>query len=122
MKTHSGRTLVLMAALMTCFLGATSFAVDLSDSTTSSSKKQRAGQSEVQRQGMTPEARKKMAEMHKKMADCLNSSKSMQECRNEMRSSMRALHDEGYCEDCGMMGGMMGGMRGHDHDDDDHCW
>lgn len=37
---------------------------------------------------ITPEQRKQMAEMHTKAAECLNSNKSMQECRDEMRKSM----------------------------------
>lgn len=33
---------------------------------------------------VTPEQRKQMAEMHTKLATCLNSSKPLQECREEM--------------------------------------
>lgn len=104
----AGLTLSAMISLLASPL---SFAADKPESQAKSNKTS-------QRREMTQEERKEMAKMHQKMADCLNSKKSIQECRNEMRGSMRAMHDHGYCDHCGMMGGMMG----HDHDDDDdHC-
>lgn len=36
---------------------------------------------------LTAEQRKQMAEMHTKVAACLNSNKSMQECRDEMMAN-----------------------------------
>ncbi|MGZ3744360.1 MAG: hypothetical protein ACXWRE_10360 [Pseudobdellovibrionaceae bacterium] len=39
----------------------------------------------------TPEQRKQMAEMHSKAAACLNSNKTMQECRDEMMKNSSAM-------------------------------
>ena len=46
---------------------------------------------------MSPEMRKQMAAEHQKMADCLNSTKPMSECKKEMM------------EECPMMKGHMDG-------------
>lgn len=63
------------------------------------------------------EARKQMAAAHKKMADCLTSNKSAEECRREMSATMQSVNDH-YWSDHHQKGGMMG-----HHDDDYHgCW
>lgn len=36
---------------------------------------------------VSPDQRKQMAEMHAKAAECLNSNKTMEECRSEMMKS-----------------------------------
>jgi len=54
----------------------------------------------------TAEQRSKMAEMHRRMADCLASDRSIDECRAEMQASCAQI---GYAGACGMMAG--GGHR-----------
>lgn len=61
----------------------------------------------------TPEQRQAMAEVHRKMAECLVSTRPFEECRAEMHASCQAQHMGG----CPMMGGPMGpgmgrGMHG----------
>lgn len=57
---------------------------------------------------ITPEQRKQMADMHTKAAACLNSNKSMQECREEMMKNCPMVKD-GHCPMMGMgMSPMMG--------------
>ncbi|MGE0631427.1 MAG: hypothetical protein AB7H48_12955 [Parachlamydiales bacterium] len=55
------------------------------------------------------EKRKKMAEMHEKMALCLKSDKSMDDCRDEMRKQCDG--EDG----CPMMGKGHRGMMGKGH-------
>lgn len=55
----------------------------------------------------TPQQRKQMAEMHRRAAECLNSNKTMQECRQEMTKNCPMAKD-GYCPGMGM--GMHPGM------------
>ncbi|OFZ19176.1 MAG: hypothetical protein A2Z20_02315 [Bdellovibrionales bacterium RBG_16_40_8] len=56
------------------------------------------------------EARQKMAEIHTKMAGCLNSDKSMKECRGDMMKNCQETMGK---EDCPMMGKMgHGNMMG----------
>jgi hypothetical protein len=58
-----------------------------------------------------PEARRHMAQVHKKMAACLESTRPMAECRTEMLGNCRSLMGESGCP---MMGpGMMHGGMGH---------
>jgi len=52
--------------------------------------------------------RKQMAEMHQKMSECLNSNKSIMECREYMRAQYPNMKDGNW----GMMG--HGHMMGHD--------
>lgn len=54
----------------------------------------------------TKEERQKMADVHTKMAECLNSDKSMDECHKEMRESCKDMMGK----ECPMMG--MGPMKG----------
>jgi len=53
---------------------------------------------------LTPEQRQQMAETHRKMAECLVSTRPFAECRAEMHASCQANHADG----CPMMGGPMG--------------
>lgn len=56
---------------------------------------------------VTPEQRKQMAEMHMRAAECLNSSKSMQECRTEMmKNSPHMAKGMGDKWGCPMMSDM----------------
>lgn len=60
-----------------------------------------------------PEARRHMAEVHKKMAACLESARPMAECRTEMLGNCRSLMGESGCPMMGPMGpGMMHGGMG----------
>lgn len=53
------------------------------------------------------EQRKQMADMHKRAADCLNSAKPMQECRDEMmKNSSHMAKGMGEKWGCPMMGDM----------------
>lgn len=61
----------------------------------------------------TPEQRQAMAAVHRKMAECLVSTRPFEECRAEMHATCQAEHMGG----CPMMGGPMGqgmgrGMHG----------
>ncbi len=62
---------------------------------------------EEQTRKPSEQERKSMVEMHEKMAECLKSSRSFDECRNEMRQNMQAFRElHGYeCPGCGQ--GMM---------------
>ena len=55
----------------------------------------------------TPEVRREMAAVHKKMAGCLESERPIAECRAEMMKSCQTMMGEGGCP---MMGSMGGGM------------
>jgi hypothetical protein len=55
------------------------------------------------------EQRHAMAEIHQKMADCLNSQRPIDECRSEMRSNCQAMMGE---RGCPMMMGMGPGTMG----------
>ncbi len=58
----------------------------------------------------TPEMKKDMADMHQKMADCLRTDKSMQDCHGEMMKDCQGAKAAGHCS---MMNSMMskGGMK-----------
>jgi hypothetical protein len=62
------------------------------------------------------ESRKQMALAHKKMADCLASTRPFNECHEEMRTSMMAMREKmgGAC--CGDQN-KEGGAKGHPHGD-----
>ena len=65
----------------------------------------------------SPAAREQMAAIHQRMAECLRSDRSFEECRTEMRASCHTAMGASGCpmmEGGGMHRGMMGqgGMRG----------
>jgi hypothetical protein len=62
---------------------------------------------------MSPELRKDMADMYQKMADCLRTGKSAEDCQREVAKDCPVLSKTGQCplqEGIGHMG--MGQMRG----------
>lgn len=63
------------------------------------------------------EDRKKMAELHQKMADCLKSDKPIQQCHEEMKKSCKEMGD--HCPMGHHPGRMHGGhhMKGGHHGD-----
>jgi len=65
----------------------------------------------------SPEMRKKMADAHQKMADCLKSDRPMSECKQEMmKECHQMMKDKGHCPMMGDMGDMMGhGAAKGDH-------
>lgn len=55
----------------------------------------------------SPEQRKQMADMHMRAAECLNSNKPMQECRDEMmKNAPHMAKGMGERWGCPMMGNM----------------
>ncbi len=46
---------------------------------------------------MTPELRKDMADMYQKMADCLRSDKSFDQCRHEAKEDCPVVKKTGHC-------------------------
>ena len=61
----------------------------------------------------SPEARRQMAAVHKKMAACLESERPIAECRTEMAKTCRTMMGETGCPMMDSMGGGMGpGMMG----------
>lgn len=65
---------------------------------------------------LTVEQRKKMADVHEKMAACLRSDRPMSECHEEMMNACRENMGKGGCP---MMGGKgMGYGHGHAHHHD----
>ncbi len=58
----------------------------------------------------TPEMKNDMADMHQKMAECLRTEKSMQDCHGEMMKNCQDAKAPGHCS---MMESMMnkGGMK-----------
>jgi hypothetical protein len=56
----------------------------------------------------TTEQRQQMAETHRKMAECLASTRPIAECHAEMHASCQANHMQG----CPMLGAPMGGGMG----------
>jgi hypothetical protein len=57
------------------------------------------------------EQRQKMAEIHRKMADCLVSERPIAECRAEMHASCQSMMGADGCPMMGMGPGMMGRGR-----------
>lgn len=63
--------------------------------------------------GPTPEQRHKGAEIHRAMAQCLDSDKTIQQCRAQMQSSCVGAMGVPPCRQMGMMGAMRrGGLLG----------
>ena len=62
---------------------------------------------------MSPELRKDMANMHQKMADCLRTDKSIEECQRQVAKDCPLVAKTGQCPIEQGMGAMMGprGMR-----------
>lgn len=58
------------------------------------------------------EERKQMAEMHTKMAACLESEKPMSDCQGEMMKSCKSMMGKTGCPMMGEMGHMKGMMHG----------
>lgn len=46
---------------------------------------------------MTPEARKDMAEMYQKMADCLRTDKTLEQCSHETMKDCPVVKNTGHC-------------------------
>src|SRR5690349_18443392 len=72
----------------------------------------------------TPEQRKGMAEVHEKMAACLRSDKSMEECHKEMKQTCEEKMGKDGCPMMAHMGDMhhkMGKMmkEEHEHNEDE---
>jgi hypothetical protein len=61
---------------------------------------------------ISKEDRQKMAEMHTKMAACLESDKSMSDCQGEMMKSCKNMMGKSGCPMMGEMGHMKGMMQG----------
>lgn len=62
---------------------------------------------------MSPELRKAMANMYQKMADCLRTDKSIEECQRQVAKDCPLVAKTGQCPIEQGMGAMMGprGMR-----------
>lgn len=58
----------------------------------------------------TKESREQMAAAHEKMAQCLRSDSSIEDCHEQMREQCHEMKDEGHCS---MMGEMGKGMHKH---------
>jgi hypothetical protein len=65
--------------------------------------KHHSGKKGMMQMEPTPEMRKKMAATHQKMADCLNSTKLVSECKKEMMADCPMMLGK---EHCSMMKGM----------------
>lgn len=78
--------------------------------TTASANEKGASTHSANHMAATPEMKKDMADMHQKMADCLRTDKSMQDCHGEMIKDCQGAKASGHCS---MMDGMMGkgGMK-----------
>ncbi len=61
---------------------------------------------------VTKEMRAKMAGVHERMAACLRSDKSMEDCHHEMMQSGESMHGH----DCPMMDKHEHMSHGHDHE------
>jgi hypothetical protein len=46
---------------------------------------------------MTPELKKDMADMYQKMADCMRSDKTLDQCRHEAMTNCPVVKKTGYC-------------------------
>ena len=81
----------------------------LISTTASADEKDTSGHS-ANHMAATPEMKKDMADMHQKMADCLRTDKSMQDCHGEMMKDCQGAKASGHCS---MMDSMMskGGMK-----------
>ncbi len=70
---------------------------------------------------MTAEQRQSMAAAHEKMASCLRSDKSMEDCKMEMMSSCKESMGKESCSMMGDMDGMKGKMKHHKKMDDNEA-
>ena len=97
-----------LSKFKTVSAGALLFALMIS--TSASAEEKGAPAHSVNHMAATPEMKKDMADMHQKMADCLRTEKSMQECHGEMMKDCQGAKAAGHCS---MMDGMMtkGGMK-----------
>ncbi len=67
----------------------------LADPHEKTEKAEKTGQSA--KREPSPEARAKMADAHQKMAECLRSTRPIQECKAEMHKTCEGMHGEGGC-------------------------
>jgi hypothetical protein len=65
---------------------------------------------------MTTEQRQEMATAHEKMATCLRSDKSMEDCKKDMMQTCHTMMGKGGCPMMGKMQGMMGKGMMHDQE------
>ncbi len=63
---------------------------------------------------VSKEMREQMATVHERMAACLRSEKSVEDCHHEMMESGESMHEHG----CPMMDKHEGMSPGHDHEAD----
>ena len=94
--------------IKTVSAGALIFALLIS--TTATAEEKDASAHSANHMAATPEMKKDMANMHQKMADCLRTEKSMQDCHGEMKKDCQGANTSGHCS---MMDSMMnkGGMK-----------
>lgn len=97
-----------LSKIKTVSVGALLFALLIS--TTASAEEKSASAHSANHMAATPEMKKDMANMHQKMADCLGTDKSMQDCHGEMMKDCQGAKAAGHCS---MMDSMMnkGGMK-----------
>ena len=101
----------VVLGVLVCFtlgLSSLSFAEDKSRSTTGNSARTGAAMSM-----MSPELRKDMADMYQKMADCLRTGKSSENCQKQVAKDCPVVAKTGQCPILEGMGPMQGsrGMR-----------
>ena len=77
------KTLIAFGAVLTLTLGSVTFAAD----SEKAQPKDDTTEKMERKHKMTREERNKMANAHKKMADCLLSERPMKECHTEMESA-----------------------------------
>lgn len=102
---------LVVAVVLACFtlgMSSLSFGQDKPQSQMGSPAKKAAAMGE-----MSPELRKDMADMYQKMADCLRTGKSMEDCQQQTAKGCPVAARLGYCPLHDGMGGKMGagGMR-----------
>ncbi len=91
------KTTVLNIFVLTLTLSMGSFALAASKTKAESSDKKPPME-------ITAEQRQQMAGMHEKMATCLRSDKSMDDCHSEMMATHKDFKDQGSCPMHGMHG------------------
>jgi len=85
----------VVLGVLVCFtlgLSSLSFAEDKSRSTTGNSAMESAAMS-----AMSPELRKDMADMYQKMADCLRTGKSSEDCQKQVAKDCPVIAKTGQC-------------------------
>lgn len=110
----------VVSGILVCFtvgLSALSFAEDTSQSTMGNTARKGAAMSQ-----MSPELQKDMADMYQKMADCLRTGKSNEDCQKQVAKDCPVIAKTGQCPILEGMGSMrssrgmgqegMGPMRG----------